>query len=302
MTTADTYVLRVKRPSTPRQKTITVFWYIAVIGVSLTTVFPLIWTVITSLKPESEILTSSLQLWPDNPTLQNYVEAWTTVPFGRYFFNSAFLAVAGVVLNIFLGSLAGYAFARLRFRGKKLLFGALLSSLMIPGIVTMVPTFLVLRRFPFAGGNDIFGNGGTGFINSYWAVILPGAAGAFAVFFMRQFFASMPEELAEAARIDGASEIRIFAQIYMPLAKAGAAVLGILTFQAGWNQFMWPLIVLNDRDMLTVQVGLAAFKTEYTTDYGLLMAGTVIVSLPVLLIFIFAQRYIIEGVAHIGTK
>ncbi|TDE92679.1 carbohydrate ABC transporter permease [Occultella glacieicola] len=302
MTAADPYVLRLKRASTPRQKVGTGVWYLAVIVISITTVFPLIWTIVTSLKPEGEILSSSLQIWPDAPTLENYVKAWTSVPFGRYFFNSTFLAVAGVVLNIFFGSLAGYAFARLRFRGKRALFGTLLSSLMIPGIVTMVPTFLVLRRFPFAGGNDLFGEGGMGFINSYWAIILPGAAGAFAVFFMRQFFASMPEELAEAARIDGASEFRIFAQIYMPLAKAGAAVLGILTFQAGWNSFMWPLIVLSDRDMLTVQVGLAAFKTEHTTDYGPLMAGTVIVSLPVLLIFVLAQRYIIEGVAHVGSK
>lgn len=295
-------LMRAKRPSTPRQKIGTVLWFAAVVLISITTVFPLVWTIVTSLKPEGEILSSSLQIWPDAPTLENYVRAWTSVPFGRYFFNSTFLAAAGVVLNIFFGSLAGYAFARLRFRGKRALFGTLLSSLMIPGIVTMVPTFLVLRRFPFAGGNDLFGEGGMGFINSYWAVILPGAAGAFAVFFMRQFFASMPEELAEAARIDGASEFRIFAQIYMPLATAGAAVLGILTFQAGWNSFMWPLIVLSDRSMLTVQVGLAAFKSEHTTDYGPLMAGTVIVSLPVLLIFVLAQRYIIEGVAHVGSK
>ena len=177
-----------------------------------------------------------------------------------------------------------------------------LSSLMIPGIITMIPSFLILRSIPFAGGNDVFGQGGLGLINTYWAVIIPGAAGAFAVFFMKQFFETLPDELGEAARIDGASEFRIFAIIYFPLAKAGLAVLGIISFQAGWNNFLWPLIVLNSQDMMTVQVGLASFVNNYETAFGPLMAGTVIASLPVLLVFLFAQRYIIEGVAHVGSK
>jgi multiple sugar transport system permease protein len=294
--------IRRRRPRTTGSRVAGLLWWIAVAIVSVLTVFPLLWTLITSLKPEGDILSGSLELIPSTVTWENYQRVVTEVPFARYFANSMFLAVAGVIANLFFGSLAGYAFAKLKFRGKKALFATLLSSLMIPGIVTMVPSFLVLRAFPLAGGNDILGQGGVGLLNTYWAIILPGAAGAFAVFFMRQFFASIPDELGEAARIDGASEFRIFAQIYLPLAKAGAAVLAILTFQAGWNSFMWPLIVLNVQEMWTVQVGLASFVTDYNTEYGPLMAGTVIASLPVLLLFVFAQRYIIEGVAHVNAR
>jgi multiple sugar transport system permease protein len=224
------------------------------------------------------------------------------VPFGRYFVNSLVLGLGGAATNIFFGALGGYALAKLRFKGRAAVFGVFLSSLMIPGIITMIPSFLILRGIPFAGGNDVLGQGGLGLINTYWAVIIPGAAGAFAVFFMKQFFETLPDELGEAARIDGASEFRIFTVIYFPLAKAGLAVLGIISFQAGWNNFLWPLIVLNSQDMMTVQVGLASFVNNYETAYGPLMAGTVIASLPVLLVFLFAQRWIIEGVAHVGTK
>ncbi|MGH3587965.1 MAG: carbohydrate ABC transporter permease [Pseudonocardia sp.] len=290
------------RHKTPAQRAGAVAWWIAVVAVAILTVFPLFWTLVTSLKPAGDILSGALDLIPRTVTLENYQRVLTEVPFGRYFLNSMLLAVAGVVLNLFFGSLAGYAFAKLKFRGKRALFVTLLGSLMVPGIVTMVPSFLVLRAIPFAGGNNLAGQGGVGLLNTWWAIILPGAAGAFAVFFMRQFFSSIPDELGEAARIDGASEFRIFAQVYLPLAKAGAAVLAILTFQAGWNSFMWPLIVLNVQEMWTVQVGLASFVTDYATDYGPLMAGTVITSLPVLLLFVFAQRYIIEGVSHVNSR
>lgn len=287
---------------TPGQRVGAAAWWVAVVVVAILTVFPLFWTLVTSLKPAGDILSGALELIPRTVTVENYQRVLTEVPFGRYFVNSMLLAVAGVLLNLFFGSLAGYAFAKLKFRGKRTLFVTLLGSLMVPGIVTMVPSFLVLRAIPLAGGNNLLGQGGVGLLNTWWAIILPGAAGAFAVFFMRQFFASIPDELGEAARIDGASEFRIFAQVYLPLAKAGAAVLAILTFQAGWNAFMWPLIVLNVQEMWTVQVGLASFVTDYATDYGPLMAGTVITSLPVLLLFVFAQRYIIEGVSHVNAR
>ncbi|MET4783127.1 carbohydrate ABC transporter permease [Glaciihabitans sp. UYNi722] len=291
-----------RRKARSRKSIKSVIWFAAVTLISVATVAPLIWTLATSFKPPAEILSGALNLISKAPTLGNYVEAFTTVPFARYFVNSLIIGVGGAVANMFFGALAGYAFAKLRFRGRAPVFGAFLASLMIPGIVTMIPTFLVLRHFPFAGGNDLTGNGGIGLLNTYWAVIVPGAAGAFAVFFMKQFFESLPDEYGEAARIDGASEFRIFAQVYFPLAKAGLAVLGILSFQAGWNNFLWPLIVLNDPNMFTVQVGLSSFVNNYSTNYGPLMAGTIISSLPVLLIFVLAQRYIIEGIAHVGTK
>lgn len=291
-----------RRHSNTRRSLRRASWLVAVSVISLATVAPLIWTLATSFKPPAEILSGALNLFPKAPTFSNYTQALTTVPFARYILNSLIIGVGGAVANMLFGALAGYALAKLRFRGRKIVFGAFLASLMIPGIVTMVPTFLILRHFPLAGGNDIVGNGGLGLLNTYWAVIVPGAAGAFAVFFMKQFFESLPDEYGEAARIDGASELRIFAQVYFPLAKAGLAVLGILSFQAGWNNFLWPLIVLNDPKMMTVQVGLSSFVNDYATNYGPLMAGTIISSLPVLLIFIVAQRYIIEGIAHVGTK
>ena len=291
-----------KRRARARKRTGTIAWYVGVILVSVVTITPLIWTLATSLKPAGDILSDALALLPSQPTLDNYVQALTDVPFARYFVNSLVIGVGGAVANLFFGSLAGYALAKLRFRGRTAVFALFLSSLMVPSIVTMIPTFLVLRHMPLVGGNDLLGDGGLGLLNTFWAVILPGAAGAFAIFFMKQFFETLPDELGEAARIDGAGEFRIFAQVYLPLAKAGLAVLGILSFQAGWNNFLWPLIVLNDPSMMTVQVGLASFVNNYETNYGPLMAGTVISSLPVLLIFLFAQRYIIEGVAHVGNK
>ena len=291
-----------KKPLTVRTVVGKSAWVLAVVLISLTTVMPLLWTLSTSLKPENEILSSYLQILPAHPTLANYVTLFTDGPFGRYLANSAIIAVGGALTNLFFGGLAGYALAKLNFRGRGVVFSLFLGSMMVPGIITMVPTFLVLRRFPLVGGNDLFGEGGAGFINSYGAVLIPFAAGPFAVFFMRQFFQALPDELGDAARIDGASEFRIFWNVYLPLAKAGLAVLGVLTFQAGWNSFLWPLIALNDPSMLTVQVGLAGYVNEYQTEYGPLLAGTILASLPVLIVFVFAQRYIIENFAHSGAK
>ncbi len=294
----------ISRTRKPSRRTVAgrIAWYIGVILVSIVTVMPLIWTISTALKPASEILSGYLDLVPRNATFQNFIEVFTQTPFARYMFNSFLLALAGTVTNLFFGGLAGYALAKFRFAGRRVVFATFLASMMIPTIVTMIPTFLILRYFPFAGGNDIFGQGGFGFINTYWAVIVPFAAGPFAVFFMKQFFETLPDELGEAARIDGASEFRIFRTIYLPLASAGLGVLGILTFQAGWNSFLWPLIVLNDPNLFTVQVALSSFITDHQTNYGPLMAGTILSSIPVLIVFVFAQRYIVQGVSHSASK
>jgi multiple sugar transport system permease protein len=212
------------------------------------------------------------------------------------------MAVMGVLSNLFLGSLAGYTFARLRFPANQFLFRMLLASMMIPGVVTMIPNYIILRSFPLAGGNDLLGQGGFGLLNSYWAVILPGAAGAFAVFMMRQFFLTLPSELGEAARIDGCGEFGIFWRVYFPLCKPALATLAIFTFHAGWNAFLWPLIVFNDPDMSTVQMGLQAFSYNRSTDYGPMMAGSVVVTLPMIVLFLYAQRYFTQGISFTGSK
>lgn len=280
----------------------TICWYIVAILIALTTVYPFLWMIATSLKTEKEIYANSLSLIVQNFSLENYKKAFERIPFFRYFINSLILAIGGVITNLFFGSLAGYAFAKMRFRGRKPIFMMFLSSMMVPATCTMIPSFLVLKHFPLMGGNNIWGEGGIGLINTYWAILLPGAAGAFAIFFMKQFFETLPSELAEAARLDGCSEFGIFSKIYLPLIKPAALTLSIMTFQSGWNSFMWPMIVLNSEDMMTIQVGLSAFQYNYSTDYGPLMAGTVIATIPTLLFFISVQKYYVEGIAFSGGK
>ncbi len=279
-----------------------VLFYGGLILAAAVMALPFYWMLVTSLKPNPDIFRDPIQWWPERVTFEHYVRAFTTVPFTRYFYNSLVMATLGVLANLFLGSLAGYAFARLRFPGREALFRMKLASLLVPGIITLIPTFIILRTFPLAGGNDLAGRGGYGLLNSYWAVVLPGAAGAFAVFFMRQFFRTLPGDLMDAARVDGASEFTIFWRIYLPLCRPALATLAIFTFQAGWNLFLWPLIVFNDPNMATVQMGLQSFSFNHNTDYGPLMAASVVVSLPVLLVFMFAQRYFTSSIAFTGTK
>ncbi|MDF2836468.1 MAG: transporter permease, partial [Paenibacillus sp.] len=212
------------------------------------------------------------------------------------------LAVAGVLANLFFGSVSGYAFAKLNFRGNKAMFRVLLAAMMIPGIVTMIPSFYVLKHFPLVGGNDLLGGGGNGFLNSFWGIILPGASGSFAVFFMRQFFLTLPSDMMEMARIEGCKEFRIFWNIYLPLTKPALATLGIFTFQAGWNSFLWPMIILNDPEKATIQMGLQAFSYNYQTDYGPMMAGALIAILPILVLFLLLQKYFVQGIAFSGVK
>lgn len=278
-------------------------FYGVLLAFSVVMALPFLWSLSTSLKFDRDIFSSPVRWIPTDITFHHYSQVFETVPFGRYFANSLFLASAGVVTNLFLGSLAGYAFARFRFRGRKLLFRLLLASMMVPSVITIIPSFLIVRSMPLAGGNDILGHGGFGLLNTYWAVILPGAAGAFAVFLMRQFFLTLPPEIGEAARLDGCGEFRIFWQLYLPLCKPALATLAVFTFQAGWNSFLWPLIVLNKPSMSTVQLGLAAFSYNNTTDYGPLMAGSIVAMLPMLGLFVYAQRYFSQqGLAFTGIE
>lgn len=285
-----------------RKRLKSICWYFVAILIALTTVYPFLWMIATSFKTEKEIYANSLSLIVENISFASYKKVFDRIPFLRYFTNSLILAVGGVITNLFFGSLAGYTFAKLRFRGRKTIFAIFLASMMVPATCTMIPSFLVLKQFPLMGGNDILGNGGTGLINTYWAILLPGAAGAYAIFFMKQFFETLPTELADAAKIDGCTEFGIFSKVYLPLIKPAALTLGIMTFQAGWNSFMWPMIVLNSQEMMTIQVGLSAFQYNYSTDYGPLMAGTVIATLPTLLLFISVQKYYVEGIAFSGGK
>ena len=198
--------------------------------------------------------------------------------------------------------MAGYAFSKLRFRGRKLIFKIMLSSLMVPSIVTLLPQYYVLARFPLVGGNDILGEGGAGFIGTPWAVILPGAIGVYGVFFMRQFFHGVPNALGEAARVDGASEFRIFWQIYLPQVVPGIITLGITTFNSYWNSYLWPSVVLISSDVSVLSLLLGQYQQIYETDYGAIMAGSLSIMLPSLIIFAFLQKYFMHTVTFAGVK
>ncbi len=231
--------------------------------------------------------------WP--PTLvpheifwSNYPESWAAAPFGRFYLNSLFVALSVTGGQLLTCTLAAYAFARLNFRGRDFIFLALLGTMMIPFQVTMIGAFQVIHWLRW--------------IDTYYALIVPGLASAFGTFLLRQFFLTLPAELEDAARIDGAGRLGVIRHVIIPLSTPALATLGIFTFMGVWNDFMWPLVVLNSEQHYTVQLGLAVFRDQRSTVWNLLMAGTVTATLPILIVFFFAQRYFIRGIALTGLK
>src|SRR5690606_18428893 len=209
-------------------------------------------------------------------------------PIVRWFANSALIATVTTALTLALCSLAAYAYARLEFPGRKTIYALLLATLFLPGMMFLIPNFLTVFRL--------------GLLNNYLGVILPGLAGVFGVFFLRQFFESLPRELEEAAAIDGANKLQVLVLIVLPLSKPALVTLGIITFLASWNDFLWPLLILKDRDLQTLQPGLRTLQGAYTSEYGLMMAGAVVAAVPVLLLYFLLQRFIIRSVASTGLK
>jgi multiple sugar transport system permease protein len=223
----------------------------------------------------------------------NYPDAWHSAPFGRFFINSAVVAVTTVLSTLVLCSLAGYAFARLKFFGRGLLFATIMATLMVPFQVTMIPQFIITK---WLGVHVLAGVG----INHIGALILPNAATAFGVFFLRQFFRTLPVEYEESARVDGASRLTVLRRIVLPLSAPALATLAALTFLDSWNNFLWPLIAINSTSQMTLPLGLATFQGAHATEWTLLMAGNVMSLAPMLLIFFVAQRYFIRSVAATG--
>jgi multiple sugar transport system permease protein len=264
-------------------------FYLILILFSLFFLLPLLWMISTSLKPFAEWLSPT---WiPENPTLENFRSIFRdpSLPVVNWFLNSLIIASLFTFFILVIDSLAGYAYARLEFPGKDLLFGLMLATLVMPGIMFLIPNYLTIARLQWIG--------------SIQGVIAPGLSGVFGVFFMRQFFQSLPRELEEAAYIDGASVLRTFVTIVLPLSKGPIITLGILTFLASWNDFLWPLLILGgSREALTLPVGLATLQGQYTFDYGKLMAGALVLTLPVLVLYMFFQRYIIRSISMTGIK
>jgi multiple sugar transport system permease protein len=274
---------------------------VLIVGV-VVMLLPFAWMISTSIKPPDQLFTVPPTWIPRELQWENYTLAMGAGNFGRYAMNSLFLALANMVTNVALSALAGYAFARLVFPGRQLLFVLVLATLMVPYQVTIIPLFVIIRHIPLFGGNDMLGQGGIGWINSYWGLIVPGAVGAFGIFMLRQFFQTLPRELEDAARIDGAGELRIFWQIMLPLATPAVATLAIFSFQAGWNAFLWPLLITTTDDMRTVQLGLTVFVQQYSTQWDQLMAATVVATVPIIAVFAMGQRLLVKGIAFTGLK
>ncbi|NED94318.1 carbohydrate ABC transporter permease [Phytoactinopolyspora alkaliphila] len=265
-------------------------------------IIPFLWMILTSVKSPAELIEFPPSFWPKEWVWSNYTEALDAAPFATYFRNSLVIATGHTLITVFFGAMAGYALARIPFRGRELIFLGFIAMLMIPTYTKIVPQFLLVKFMPLFGGNDILGQGGSGWLNTWWALLIPGGLSPFAIFLFRQFYLSLPRELEEAARLDGLGEFRIWGQVYTPLVKPAIATVALLTFQDSWNNFLWPLLVTTRDDLRVIQVGLAVFQQEGTTQWAYLMAGTTLATIPMVVLFLVAQRYFIQGFATAGIK
>jgi multiple sugar transport system permease protein len=252
-------------------------------------VAPFLWMLLGSLKPDAEIRRTPPTWLPENPSTDNYSTLFDRLDFPTYFFNSTLVAVVVTLGNLAFASMAGYALAKLEFRGKRLVFALVLATLMIPGMATFIPQFVLVSNLNLT--------------NTYPGLILPFLVAPFGIFLMRQFISGLPNELIHAARVDGAGELRIFFQVILPLCGPALATLAILTFLGSWNNFLWPLVVGQTEDMYTLPVALALYSVgQNRAEYGLLLAGAVVVVLPIILMFLVLQRYFTQGIATTGIK
>ena len=278
-------------PSTRRARRLTgrALVYIALSIGGLLWVLPFFWMVLGSVKTQSEIFANPPTWWPALPTMENFTRWFSELDFGSYFSNSLIVALLTVAGNLLFCSMVGYALAKMEFGGKRLLFAAVMVTLMVPGVVTFVPLFVIVANM--------------GILNTIAALVLPFLTAPLGVFLMRQFMLEIPDSLLEAARIDGASELRIFVQIVLPMCGPALATLGILTFLGSWNNFLWPLVASQSQDMYTLPVALSLYSTgQFATDFGTLLAGSVLIITPILLLFVFLQRYFVQGLATTGIK
>jgi len=279
-----------------------ILWYLIVGAGAVLMLLPFWWMLISACRPEHQIFSRTISLVPAQITFEHFKTAWIEADFGQYFLNSTLVACIQTIASVICASMAAFAFARLSFEGDRILFVLLLSTLMIPGQVTLIPLFLLLKHIPLAGGNNIYGMGGIGWLDSYWGLIVPGFLDVGSIFLLRQFFLSIPKDIDDAALIDGCSDFQIYSQIILPLSKPALLTVALFRFQDSWNAFLWPLIIVNRDSMRTLQVGLTAFQQEHTIQIAPLMAGTVITVMPIIILFLFTQRYFVQGIAQTGIK
>jgi multiple sugar transport system permease protein/alpha-1,4-digalacturonate transport system permease protein len=262
-------------------------WLVLVVG-ALVVAFPLYWMFATAVRPKKEIFSGGFDLVPSTLVWSNFSDAWNKLPWDQFYINSIAIAAIAVPITVFMNLLAGYTFAKYKFPGRDILFLLMISTLMIPIQVIMVPEFLIVAKL--------------GWVNTWWGVLVPRAAEAFGLFMVRQFMVSIPDELIEAARLDGAGEFTIFRRVVLPLSWPVIAVLSIFTFMWRWNDFAWPLVVLQEQSAYTVPLGLSLMQGQYFTDWTGLMSMSLLSIIPMMLVFIFFQRYFIQGIASTGLK
>ncbi len=262
--------------------------YLLLIGSSIIMIIPFYWTVGTSLKFEQYVFASPPQWWPNPLTLINFHDVISKIHFLRYLYNSTMVSFFITAGNVFFDTLAAYAFAKLKFPGRDKIFFIFLLVLMVPGQVNLIPMYRIMASLHW--------------IDSYMALVIPGLTSVFGIFMMRQFLMSIPDELLDAARIDGCNEFNVFLRVVLPLALPGIATLVILTFMGAWNDFLWPRLVLNSDNLLTLPLGLAQLQMKNTSNQAQIMAGTVLTALPMIIVFLFMQRQFIEGMTAGALK
>lgn len=263
---------------------------------------PFLWMILTSIKTDRQVRTIPLQLFPDPLVLEPYIRAWVGAKFSSYTYNSMIVATGAAIINALVSALMGYTLARLRFRGKNVIFSMILSTIMVPAQIAFIPMFLLVARMPLFGGNNIFGQGGSGLLDTYFGLMTPHLVTAFGVFLMRQFMLGFPSELEDAARVDGASEFMIFWRIMLPLSVPALITLFLLHFTSVWNDLLWPLVVTNSEALKTLPLGLSGLRGAQYTEWNMVMAGTAISVIPTILLFIIGQRYFQRSVVITGMK
>src|SRR3954447_453824 len=287
--TAVTQRSDTRRKPPPGRTLNTTLRYVVLVVVAAIIVLPLLWIFLTSFKTDSDAIDNAASPIPNPFTIEAYQTlANGQYPIFRWFINSLAAGLLQTALILITASMGAYALARLQFRGKNFVFAAIVLTLFVPPIIFLIPNYLIVQNF--------------GWLDTLWAITIPGAAGAFGIFFLRQFFIGLPAEIEEAARIDGAGDWRIFFQIIVPLSRPAIATLAVLSFLANWNDFLWPIYVLLSSDTYTLQPGLSVLRGAYSTHYGVVMAGAVIAAVPVLILFTIAQRHIVDSVASSGLK
>lgn len=278
-----------RRQGRPRRTWTTKTLYgIVAATASIVVLLPLIWMALTSFKPEADIVSYPPRLWPQHWTIQHYVDVWRRIPFARLYVNTIIFAGSVTVLSLTLDSMTAYALARLTFRGRNAVFALILLVLMLPFQVTLIPLYDLLSDLHW--------------VNTYHGLIVPRATNAFGIFFLRQFFLSLPKDLEEAARIDGAGEFRIYWRIIVPLSRPALLTLALFHFMYNWNDLLWPLIINQSASRQTLPSGLAVFVGQHVVEYGLLMAASVLSLVPIILFFLVVQNRFVEGIATTGIK